>query len=406
MLLPTAHADPFLTPIRGRTVFAGARIQEKDSGRMSSQSPADFANCDDSTRYQAAKALIKRTVLSGEVGHNQQLKPELDICRETNLSRTTVRKAIADLVDEGLLVRFRGRGTFVNIRRSPSQKKLLALLVCQHDNVSGAYDLLIRGAQEAAARLGYQLLLANSRNDAESGMDQAMRLNELRAAGTIVVPLQTASPDQTTARVMRALTQAGQHVVLVDEDSSDDDIVSVSSQNRESTHALVKHLIALGHRRIAFLTSTRIEVVAEREEGFLHAMREHGLEVPPEYFLEVAGRDPARQGAQEIDVFMAMRNPPRAIVCLHDLIALNAMRRCAERGWRVPQDVAIVGFDDLPQAADATPALTSVHQPLEEIGARAVELLVAQLNGETFRAHHERLPCRLVIRESCGSASS
>ena len=90
MLLPTAHADPFLTPIRGRTVFAGARIQEKDSGRMSSQSPADFANCDDSTRYQAAKALIKRTVLSGEVGHNQQLKPELDICRETKIGRAHV----------------------------------------------------------------------------------------------------------------------------------------------------------------------------------------------------------------------------------------------------------------------------------------------------------------------------
>lgn len=365
----------------------------------------DLKNCDESNRYLAAKNLIKRMVLSGVVGHNQQLKPELEICRETNLSRTTVRRAIADLVDEGLLVRFRGRGTFVNISRTSSQKKLLALLVCQHTHVSGAYDLLIAGAREAASRHGYQLLLANSHNEAESGIEQAMRLNEHRVAGTIVVPLQTATPDRSTAMVLRALRQAGQKVVLVDEDSDDEGLSSVSSQNREATGALTRHLIGLGHRRIAFLSSTRTEVVREREDGFRQAMEEAGLTVPPEYFLEVAGRDPSLQGRQEIDVFMAMRTPPEAIVCLHDLIALNALRRCAERGWKVPQDVAIVGFDDLPQAATATPALTSVHQPLSEIGARAVEVLIEELKGADAEHRHERLPCRLVVRQSCGAAS-
>ena len=216
-------------------------------------------------------------------------------------------------------------------------------------------------------------------------------------------PCASISPDQTTARVIRALKQTGQKVVLVDEYSSDDEVVSVASQNREAMHELTAHLIRLGHKRIAFLTSTRTEVVGEREEGFLRAMKEHGLDVPPEYFLEVAGRDPGKQGAQEIDVFMAMRTPPQAIVCLHDLIALNAMRRAAERGWRVPQDVAIVGFDDLPQAASALPPLTSVHQPLQEAGAHAVQLLVRQLEGEQLRAHHERLPCRLIVRKSCGA---
>lgn len=363
----------------------------------------DLKNCDESNRYLAAKNLIKRMVLSGVVGHNQQLKPELEICRETNLSRTTVRRAIADLVDEGLLVRFRGRGTFVNISRTSSQKKLLALLVCQHTHVSGAYDLLIAGAREAASKHGYQLLLANSHNEAESGIEQAMRLNEHRVAGTIVVPLQTPTPDQSTATVLRALSQAGQKVVLVDEDSSDENTSSVSSQNREAIRDLTKHLISLGHRRIAFLTSTRTEVVGEREDGFREAMAEAGLSIPPEYFLEVAGRDPSLQGRQEVDVFMAMRTPPEAIVCLHDLIALNVLARCAERGWSVPGDVAVVGFDDLPQAAQSRPALTSVHQPLSEIGSRAVELLIDELKGNAAPCRHERLPCRLVVRASCGA---
>lgn len=369
-------------------------------------SSLDLKNSDEGTRYLAAKSLIKRMVLTGQVGHNQQLKPELEICEDTNLSRTTVRRAISDLVQEGLLVRYRGRGTFVQIRRTASQKKLLALLLCQHPTVSGAYELLINGVREMAGRRGYQLLLANSHNEVEGGLEQAMRLNENRVAGTIVVPLQTESPDQSTAAVVRALKSAGQKVVLVDEDSPDDELISVSSQNREAMYGLTKHLIGLGHKRVAFLSSTRIEAVQEREDGFRRAMEEAGLAIPPEYFLEVAGRDPARQGTQEIDVLMAMRTPPEAVVCLHDLIALNVLRRCSERGWRVPEDVVIVGFDDLPQAAVSKPALTSVHQPLREMGERAVELLINQIEGATEPGpRHERFPCRLVIRESCGAAS-
>lgn len=369
--------------------------------------PADWnslQNCDENTRYQAAKTLLRRKVLSGEVGHGEQLQPELELCRDSNLSRTTVRKAIADLVDEGLLVRYRGRGTFVNFHRNRVQQRQLAFLVCR-SNVAGAYDLLLRGAEEKASELGYQLLLANSQNDSAATWEQVVRLNEARVAGTIVVPLQTPlSPNKTTSAVLNALRRSDQRVVLVDEFSADDSIPSICSQNREAMYELTCHLIKnRGYRRIAFLTSVCIEAVAEREEGFRRAMEEHGLEIPPEYFLEVAGRDPATQGSQEVDVFYAMRQPPEVIVCLHDLIAINVLKRCAERGWSVPGDMAVVGFDDLPQAGSCHPPLTTVHQPLLEMGRRAVELLDRQLRGETLIAHHERLSCRFVIRRSCGS---
>lgn len=365
-------------------------------------SSLDARNLDETTRYRAAKELLRHKVLSGEVGHGQQLETELELCRVTNLSRTTVRKAIADLVDEGLLVRFRGRGTFVNFQRSSVQKKLLALLVSQHSNVAGAYEVLIRGAQAAASELGYKLMLADSQNDAGAALTQAVSLNEHKVAGTILVPLQTPMPDATNARVIHALRQAGQQVVMVDELSSDENVPSVCSQNREAMHALTNHLISRGYTRIAFLTSARIETVREREDGFRAAMTEHGLTVPPEFFLEVGSRDPARQGIQEIDVLMAMRTPPQAVICLHDLIAHNVLKRCEERGWNVPADVAVVGFDDLPGSASSNPPLTTVHQPLLEAGRRAVEMLVRRLNGEPLETLHERLPCRLIERVSCG----
>lgn len=359
-------------------------------------------NLDGPTRYRAAKNLLRHKVLSGEVGHGEQLKPELEICRDTNLSRTTVRKAIGDLVREGLLVRFRGRGTFVNFDRSPVQKKLIALVVNQHSCVSGAYEVLIRGAQEAAAKLGYQLLLANSQNDAGAALAQAVGLNEQKVAGTILVPLQTPLPEASNARVIHALRQTGQQVVMADAYSEDETLPSVCSQNREGMAELTAYLIKRGYRRIAFLTAVRTNAVREREEGFHAAMAAHGLTVPSEYFLEVGSRDPARQGIQEMDALMTMRTPPEAVICLHDLIALNALRRCEERGWKVPGDVAIAGFDDLPASADSRPPLTTVHQPLLETGRRAVELLVSRLKGEPLPNLHQRLPCRLVVRASCG----
>ena len=365
--------------------------------------PNIMQNCDEASRFQAATLLLRRKVLSGEIGHGEQLKPEMELCRELNISRTTVRKAIASLVKEGLLIRQRGRGSFVDFKRDPAQQRLLGFLMYE-SNVVGSTYLLVQGAEQRAAELGYQLLLANSQNSEGPALEQVMRLNQARVAGTIVTPLQTLSPEKATADVLRALRQSDQRVVLVDEFSNDDAIPSISSQNREAMHQLTTYLIERGFRRIAFLSSVRIEGVIEREEGFRMAMEEHGLEVPPEYFLEVASRDTAVQGIQEVDVFMAMRQPPEAIVCLHDLIAFNVLRRCAERGWKVPQDVVVVGFDNLPQAAFCHPPLTTMHQPLLEMGRQAVDLLVRQLRGETLTNHHERLPCRFVIRQSCGSA--
>jgi DNA-binding LacI/PurR family transcriptional regulator len=274
---------------------------------------------------------------------------------------------------------------------------------CRHGNIRGAYEEMIRGAESSASGRGYQMLLVNSRNDVNTSFEQVMRLNEQRVAGTILVPIQSDLPQQATADLVAALRRSGQRVVLLDEFSADEKVPSICSQNREATYALTSHLIKLGHRRIAFASCLRTEPVAEREEGFRAAMEEHGLEIPPEYFLEVASRDPGRQGRQEVDVFMAMRQPPEAIVALHDLIAMNMIQRASERGWKVPQDVAIVGFDDLPQAAYSHPPLTTVHQPFHEMGALAVERLIEQLEKENAPVRHERLACNLVIRSSCGS---
>ena len=358
------------------------------------------------TPYNAVRQLLRQRILNGEIGHGNQLTPELQLCLEFNVSRTTIRRAISEIVDEGLLERFRGRGTFVRYKRAASQKRLLALLVCQYRQVPGAYDLLIQGALAQASESGYEVIISNSHDDYDTALRQAMRLNELRAAGTIVTPLQTGQAGRDTDAILQALRGGDQKIVLADTHVPDSDMPSVCSQNREAMHHLTSHLIGQGYRRIAFLTAFPTEATLEREEGYRLAMAEHGLPIPPHYFLRVSSFDPADQGRQMVDVFMAMREPPEAIICLHDLIALNVLDQCKLRGWKVPQEVAVVGFDDLPQSRVSDPPLTTMHQPLHKMGATAMELLINELNGHKQAAKHIRLPCELMVRTSSEMADS
>ncbi|WFB36876.1 GntR family transcriptional regulator [Kiritimatiellota bacterium B12222] len=355
------------------------------------------------TPYTAIKNKLRNRILSGQFGPGGQLTPEMELCRQFNISRSTVRRAISELVEEGLLVRHQGKGTYVSFQRSETQQHLLSILVCQFGHVLGAYDLCVKGAMSACAERGYELLVSNSQNNPYTALDQVKRLNEIRVAGTIVMPLQT-GPDENEEldKIVQALHGADQQVVIADTYAPESEFPSISSQNREAMHELTSYVIAMGHKKIAFLTSHPIESVIEREEGFRQAMAEHNLEIPPHYFLQTAGLDPAIQGRQAVDVFMAMREPPEAIICLHDLIALNVLKACEKRGWKVPEEVSVVGFDDLPSSAITTPPLTTMHQPLFEMGEHAAHLLIDRLEKTNVDNDlHPRLPCRLVERDSC-----
>ncbi|MDD2708299.1 MAG: substrate-binding domain-containing protein [Verrucomicrobiae bacterium] len=138
-----------------------------------------------------------------------------------------------------------------------------------------------------------------------------------------------------------------------------------------------------------------------RFKAYLKAMQEACLEIRPEYSLQVAAREVECQGVQETDVFKAMAEPPQAIIALHDLMALNVIRRCKERGLRVPEDFAVAGFDDLPIARMLNPPLTTVRQAFQEMGRRAVQILAGHIRGEVPPPFKECLPCELIIRESC-----
>ncbi len=178
-----------------------------------------------------------------------------------------------------------------------------------------------------------------------------------------------------------------------------EDVPVVATANWSGARLAMEHLIALGHRRIATITGPKPWTSSiDRLAGYHSALQAAGLPITPE--LVRVGDFRIESGYQAALQFLALAEPPTAIFAQNDNMAVGALRAAHERGVRVPAELSIVGFDDVEAASVAHPALTTVGQPLQEIGRVAVTVLYRLLEGQPLDARRIELSTRLVVRDS------
>lgn len=188
-------------------------------------------------------------------------------------------------------------------------------------------------------------------------------------------------------------------VVLVNYWRAPTPLPVVRADNYEGAYALTRHLIDLGHRRIAFVRGTAYSGQSqERERGYAAALTQAGLPVPPE--LVVEGNFGQRSGFEQGQHLLALAEPPTAVFCANDLMALGFLDAARAAGVPVPQALSVVGFDDIPAARHSHPALTTVQQDYEQLGSSAVRLLLQHIETGAQRGIRIELQSSLVIRES------
>jgi LacI family transcriptional regulator len=256
-----------------------------------------------------------------------------------------------------------------------------------------------RGVEDVAQEQGYTLILCNSDEDLER---ESACLNALESRAVDGVLLASAGvADKHLAR----LVQAGYPLVLVDRDLPELGAPAVLLDNEGAAYSAVWHLITRGHRRIAMLSGrAAISTTTERIEGYRRALREAGIDVDDR--LVVSGASTSEGGAIAANVVLDVGEPPSAIFSGNNLMSIGALQAIANRGLLVPDDVALVGFDDFPFPwSDAfRPHLTTVAQPTYELGRRAAEILVQRLKGSrSMPAERVVLDGKLVVRESSGA---
>lgn len=267
----------------------------------------------------------------------------------------------------------------------------LALAVPQVDAPYFA-ELSVRIAEEAS-RQGYLLLLDDTRadRDAERLVVDGMRSHVVD--GVIFSPL-ALSGDDISDRADNV------PLVLLGERATPDGFDHVAVNSVAAAQAMTRHLIELGRRRVAAIGRTTDEGTASvRLAGYRHALADGGLAYDPDLVIGVKSYD-REDGRLAMQQLLARADPPDAVFCFNDLMAVGALRACAEAGVPVPDQVAIAGFDDIAEGRYANPTLTTVAADLDLLSREAVRLLLSRIAGSAEPAEAVEVPWTLRLRES------
>jgi LacI family transcriptional regulator len=254
---------------------------------------------------------------------------------------------------------------------------------------------VVAGAGNAANELGFDLLLYTTSSDLGRERERAVLLTNGLADGILAVL------PQDPENVLGALSKSGMPVVIVDHRGAVTNLPAIATDNYAGARLAVEHLVALGHRRIGFLEGMGgVDCSRERLRGYREGLINAGIKFDPKLVRPGEFRQPA--GFQATTVLLEQSSPPTAIFAANDLSAFGAIEAIKERGLRVPDDVSVVGFDDIPMASQVFPALTTIRQPLHEMGATAVKLLASMVSGLNPITQRIKLPTELIVRASTG----
>lgn len=267
---------------------------------------------------------------------------------------------------------------------------------------------MLAGALESADAQGYTLKIFRLNHMGENAREVIRRSSELRLMGVLALHL----PVATQTELYEEARRYGYPVVLMDGRSEQADFPQVLSDDESGIHSGVEHLVKLGHKRIAFSSGEKsLGISASREQAFVAAMKKHGLAVLPEHMTygDFRLREPSVQAARALLCLPKTRRPT-AIFCSGDLIALTTLQVAHELKISVPADLSLIGFANMSVSEFATPQLTTIEQPFEEIGRAAVRILLDIVEEKTGSGSAEfpvpreakplRLPTRFIERAS------
>jgi LacI family transcriptional regulator, galactose operon repressor len=326
-----------------------------------------------------------------------------DVAARTGVSFQTVSKVlkgspvnVSEATRARVLDSARELGYVPNaVARGLATQSTSAIGIVAGDLADWALSRFVVGAEREARRRGHAVLITSARGEPDDTASCVRVLVERRVDG-IVAAAPHLEHDRELARLLRDVPTVSIHHV------PGGGVSLVGSDHRLTGRLATEHLVRLGHRRVATLTGPPDRrVVSSRVHGYREALAAADIAFDPA-LVEAADWTP--EGGYRATLRLLDRSSDvTALFAQNDLMAMGALSALHRRGLSVPGDVAVVGCDDLPMVVHTVPALTTVHVPFAETGARAVALLL-----EPGRRRPERvlLPVRLVVRESCGGGSA
>ena len=280
------------------------------------------------------------------------------------------------------------------LARSLRNNRTLTLGVLLPNSANPFFAEVLLGIENACFERGYNIIMGNASDDPQRELEYLQVLLSRQVDGILLI---------STGAYNESLALLASHetpVVMVDRTADIPTVDEILTANKQGGLLATEYLLGLGHRRIGCITGpSYLTPSADRVAGYREALGAAG--VPLDEALVVTGDFQHESGYRACRQLLALPEPPTAIFACNDLMAVGAICALHEAGLAVPDDVSVVGYDDIPLASYTVPRLTTIAQPARAIGQLAAERLIARLQQATVPPAHQRLPVHLVERDSC-----
>ena len=323
-----------------------------------------------------------------------------DIARAAGVSHSTVSRALAD----SPLVKDETKRRICHLAREMgySPSAIARGLVTKRTRTIGLVVTtiadpfvaeVVRGVEETALDRGYNIVLCNSNAEPQRELAAVNTLREKRVDGIIV------SASRVGDLYLPMLVETGVPIVLVNNEHSGSYVYSVVTDDEAGGRLATEYLLDLGHTRIAYISGPVLSSTsANRLRGYEQALKARDFMPDPQWI--VPGNGSARGGEEGMARLLSLPSPPSAVFCYNDVTAIGALLAARRLGRNVPEQVSVMGYDDIAFAAYTNPALTTVEQRKYEMGSLAMKMMLDLLGG-TSSVENVLLPPRLIVRESC-----
>jgi DNA-binding LacI/PurR family transcriptional regulator len=343
---------------------------------------------------------IKSKILSKKLRVGDQLGSHAELASFYGVSLITVKKALATMIYEGIIYSRVGKGTYVAeplLDTDRREHQTIGLVL--RDIRSPFFSRVMHSVEESAYELGYHVLLSNSSGRAEKEEAQIARSRKFGVKGMIIASM--THKYHATPTIRRLLHERFPFVMV--SYIEDEDVPFVGSDHELGGYLATDYLIKRGYQKIGYINGEKGNLVGGlRRRGYEAALRAHGRRIDKGLIFQLLRRGEWHdyQSGYEIGKrFGKLNVKPDAVFVYNDLSALGFEDAILDQGLKIPEDVAIVGFDDIERGRHAVIPLTTMRQPTDVIGREAMELLVKQMEGKEAPIRKVLKP-ELVIRES------
>lgn len=341
-------------------------------------------------------ALLKERIRSGIWPEGTALPSEKELCNEFDVARGTIRQALQTLENEGFLLREQGRGTFVHLaefNHDAMRSRRLAFVVPYLRDSS--IPTILVGFQQIAEEAGFSVIFNHVNNDQMQQERVILKLIDEHVAGVALYPV-----NSENISLVERLNNTGFPIVLIDRYLRSLSTDYVMTDHFGGVIRGTHYLFDLGHRRVGFVTWSSPAVSMEhRVLGYRQALSERGVALDERLMCQV-------EGYPVIDLtglqrYLSGSDRPTAVVAANDQIAIGLYRAAASLSLRIPEDLSVLGFDNLDVSSHLDPPLTTMAQPFSAIGQAAANVLLRRVKGERSYFEQITLQPNLIVRDSC-----